>query len=209
MKKSFNLLAIILIIVFLASCHKDENLTSIQGYVVEEGSNIRLPKKKILIYTVDAVFLGPYSESAIDTIYSDDTGHYKWELKGDNSGRSYLAKVIHPNYRITIPVAFYSGNVAKKDIIVQPKAWIRFHIKNVNPFDEYDQIQAPGSIGNSSAYNFYGKKIDTSYLQEDTGYSGNKKNVIRYLVTKNNIKNQFYDSLYIKGVDTVDYQINY
>ena len=209
MKKSFNLLAIILIIVFLASCHKDENLTSIQGYVVEEGSNIRLPKKKILIYTVDAVFLGPYSESAIDTIYSDDTGHYKWELKGDNSGRSYLAKVIHPNYQITIPVGFYSGNVAKKDIIVQPKAWIRFHVKNTNPFDSNDQIKAPGALGNGSDYNFYGTMIDTAYIEKYRFFAGNQKNQIFYIVIKNNIKKIFEDSLYIKGVDTVDYQINY
>ena len=202
MKKSFNLLAIILIIVFLASCHKDENLTSIQGYVVEEGSNIRLPKKKILIYTVDAVFLGPYSESAIDTIYSDDAGHYKWELKGDNSGRSYLAKVIHPNYRITIPVGFYSANVAEKDIIVQPKGSIRFHIKNVNPFDSSDEI-----VINAFDEHLWGVNVDKTLIS--SSFAGNQKNSIWYIVTKNNVKKQFNDSLYIKGIDTVDYYINY
>ena len=202
MKKSFNFLIIILTIGFLASCHKDENLTSIQGYVVEEGSNVRLPKKKILIYTVEAVFLGPYSESVVDTIYSDDTGFYKWELKGDNSGRSYLAKVIHPNYRITIPVGFYSANVAEKDIIVQPKGSIRFHIKNVNPFDSSDEI-----VINAFDEHLWGVNVDKTLIS--SSFAGNQKNSIWYIVTKNNVKKQFNDSLYIKGIDTVDYYINY
>jgi hypothetical protein len=91
----------------------------------------------------------------------------------------------------------------KEDIILQPKAWVRYHIKNVNPLNSGDRIKV-----HAFDYSFVGTKIDTTILSDGI-YGGNQYNNIYWYVTRNYILKPFKDSVFIKGVDTLDYYIKY
>jgi hypothetical protein len=182
----------------LTSCEKD-NTTSIEGKVLEEGTNTPLPNKKIYIYNTESVFLGSYSEIPIDTILSDSNGNYRWVT--DRKGEVINLKAIDTRYNTKNTATVNPGSNKGKDLFLIPKAWIRYHIKNVNPFDGSDQIKT-GFLGSP----LYGQNIDDSFLIQTIG---NKKNFVYWFVTKNKIQKEFRDSVFIKGLDTLDYNINY
>ncbi len=183
----------------ITSCNKD-NSTSIEGRVLEEDTNMPLPNKMVYIYRTESVFLGSYSEYSVDTIFSDSNGNYKW-MTPDKGTDVLDIKAIDPLYFTKITYSINTGKNKGKDLILQPKAWIRYHVKNTKPFDDSDRIKT-GFLDSP----LYGQDINDSFMVQG---GGNKKNFVYWFVTKNNIQKEFRDSVFIKGLDTLDYNINY
>ena len=93
MKKSFNFLTIVLIVSFLGGCKKDPEFSSIEGRVLEKGSNKPIPNAMIRIQKCAGEFLGNTSCTDTDTTYSDKDGNYSYyhELVGNECENSAMA----------------------------------------------------------------------------------------------------------------------
>ncbi len=166
--------------------------------IIEEGEN--------------SGFGGSTSWYPYDTIYSDTNGYYSYRFKqesgiqnGSNTiAFSYQMVVIKEKYfkpaDILIAKKYHTKN---KNIILDPFAWIKVHVKNVNPFDDDDHLFT-SSHGGGGAYD--GKNIDTTEKHIGTG---NRKVELYWTITKNNIKTIHFDSLYLIAHDTVSYEILY
>ena len=201
LKNMKKLLFFSLSILFFAitSCEKD-NSTSIEGRVLEEGTNKPLPNKMVYIYRTESVFLGSYSEYSVDTIFSDSNGNYKW-MTPDKGTDVLSIKAIDPLYFTKITQTINSGKNKGKNLFLQPKAWIRYHVKNIKPFDDNDRIKT-GFLDSP----LYGQNINDSFMVQG---GGNQKNFVYWFVTKNSKKIEYRDSIFVKGLDTLNYNINY
>ena len=90
--------------------------------------------------------------------------------------------------------------------MLDPEAWILFHIKNVNPFDSNDNLRYGGFIEGGSPQDNIGDNIDLWELRKSYG---NKNIPLSWWVTKNNITNQYRDTIYSPARDTMVYEIFY
>jgi hypothetical protein len=86
------------------------------------------------------------------------------------------------------------------DITARPKAWVKFHIKNVNPFDENDLFL------DSDIITISGAQVDTTIIK--TG-EGNKDMLLFSVVTRNGVSSYLENTLYLPAYDTTQYDIFY
>jgi hypothetical protein len=215
MKKIFQFLAIFLTISLLSSCHAlNSNFTRIEGKVVDMGSGKGIAGATVVIYECVSGGLGGgrFCEP-IDSVFTDKDGNYKYE-NATSDASSFDLRAFKKNHTLDVSIGATTGEKHKnKNLSLKAHAWIKFHVKNVNPFNEYDKIIAPGAFGGGVNYVFYGKNIDTTYILGGNEYGGNKKNHISWFINKNNTvnKNLDYhsDSLFCKGLDTTFYEVKY
>ena len=213
MKKSSYFLTIILLISILGGCKKEKS-TRIEGRVLEKGSNKPVAGAKI-IFSECVAGEGTFSPSVcldVETTTTDAEGKYVFVKESDTADR-YRIRAEKNNYGKPIEVyqvATAGEKTKNMDFTLPAFAWIKFHVKNVNPFDDSDYIAAPGALNYADKYHFFGKNIDTTYILGGSRYIGNKKIEEDWLVYRaNSSKKQFRDSIYCKAIDTVFYEIKY
>lgn len=209
MKQYSFLLFITLIISLLSSCGKAKGRTQIEGQVLEKGSNRPVANANV-IFSQCVAGDGTFSPKIcldIETVKTDAEGRFTF-TKDDDDADEYRIRAEKENYGKTVEV-FQTAPAEEKTknikLTLPAFAWIKFHIKNVNPFDDSDLIIGPGSSGTGSYY-FYGKKVDTIY---SIRYIGNSDNNINWYITKNGINTSHSQSIYTKGLDTSFYEIKY
>ncbi|MFZ4545072.1 MAG: hypothetical protein ACOYOA_13545 [Saprospiraceae bacterium] len=206
MKKNiFNLLISVTAIIF-AGCNKVD-YTDISGRVIEKGSKKGVADAQVVFYQCISGRIGQGSFcEPIDTVLTDPNGNYHYVLENDKTV-NYHIEAYKPNYTMQTLQSATGGEKTKNvDILMRAHAWIRFHVKNVNPFDDNDLIYAPGQ-GGLKNYQFYGKQVDSIYVLD--GYTGNQKNTVFYTVVRNSIVKQYVDTVYCKPLDTVFYELKY
>ncbi len=209
MKKLLFFSLTILIISFLGSCGK-KDYTSIEGQVLEKGSNKGIANAKVIFS--ECVSGDGFGASAIcadvETVLTNAQGKYIFTKEKDKA-TDYRIRAEKTNYGNVYPV-YHLANAGERtknlDFTLPAFAWIKFHVKNVNPFDEKDLIIAPGSSLANLNYRFYGKFIDTTYILK---CFGSDINITDWFVYENNKKEYFQDSLFVKGLDTALYKIKY
>ena len=205
MKKSFYFLTIILLISILGGCKKEKS-TRIEGRVLEKGSNKPVAGAKI-IFSECVAGEGTFSPSVcldVETTTTDADGKYVFVKEADTADR-YRIRAEKNNYGKPIEVyqvATAGEKTKNMDFTLPAFAWIKFHVKNVNPFDGSDLIIAP-------EYEFTGSNIDTIYTLGGNRYVGNKKVAVYWTITRQFKTVQFMDSIYCKSLDTVFYEIKY
>jgi hypothetical protein len=204
-----NIIFLTIILLTITSCGK-KNFTSVQGQVFEKGSNKPVANAQVIF---SRCVPGDGTGAAaictdIETVTTDANGRYVFTKESDKAD-SYRIRAEKTNYGKPVEV-FQTANAGEstKDInfTLPAFAWIKFHVKNVNPFDDNDLIRAPGSIGVGN-YNFYGKNIDTTYLRGP--YLGNFKTEENWFIFKKNTSISKKDSIFCKPLDTVFYEIKY
>ena len=208
MKKStFLLLAFILSVPLLwISCDNDGILsgtTIIEGQVLAYGTNEPVENATVTLY--ERVSTGSFSgaDVAVETIITDASGSYSFESEG--LGLTGV-NATHDNY-FEPNMITYDGIVYKNrnniDIVIDPHAWLKLHIKNVNPFDQNDYINVNGFITEGP---WHGMSID---INPTMLIRGNKENKIAWFITKNNISTNQFAPIYCEGHDTTYFEIFY
>ena len=87
------------------------------------------------------------------------------------------------------------------DVLLEPYAWIKFHVKNVNPYDENDKILV------NNLKPLVGNRVDTFLIEQSIG---NKKFDIITWYYKNQIKYVLRDSINkLVSQDTTYFEIKY
>jgi hypothetical protein len=206
MKKAIHLFSIVLIFSVLSSCGK-QGFTRVEGRVLEKGSNKPVANANVIFY--QCVAGEGFGSSAIcteiDTAVTDTNGSYVFTREEENNDViNYRIDAFKGNYSSEGLTTAQSGKTTKNvDFVMRANAWVKFHIKNVNPFDENDLIIAPWDK------EFYGDKVDVTYTIGGSSFLGNFKNNIHWVVERNLQRNLYKDSVFCKALDTVFYEIKY
>ena len=214
MKKSFNFLAIILIISFLGGCKKDNPVlpTVVNGQVLERGTNKPLEGVKVVLMecTYQGLGSGNYSYSPVNTILTDKEGRYTFDnlVKGDS--KDYVIWFYKDKYDsitdsqndVDVDWNKTSSPITK----MYPFAWLTIRVINDKPFDEGDKLEVGGEWSTGDYERFIGKNTNTIFTKK---IRGGQKTQLVWWVVKNNIISSYSDSLKIIPHDTTYYQIKY
>ena len=214
-------LSFLIILPLIFSCHKPEDnptpkdkvpygdgsRTKIEGRVLEYGSLKPIPNALVVLEEeFHMPFTGGGKYYPIDSTYTNADGYYIYDFKHidklDDYYFSYQVKVLAPKY-FDNNSRMENGYAHRSDIILDPYAWIKVHVKNVNPFDEKDRIFTSSNGGGGE---YFGTNID---LIEYHRNRGGRLTTIVWNTKKNNIRTEFSDSIYISPHDTINYEIFY
>jgi hypothetical protein len=208
----------LLLLFSILSCHKDplcelaNDEARLQGYALEKGTQI--PVEGVRLYLTNCVSslqFGSFpSCTVIDSTKTDKNGYYSftYKYKGKYGGSSF-------DLRANVSDSYFKRNrfetIGPTDHLIWdynleliPKAWVKVHVKNVNPFNESDRM-VTGSLTPSLDY-FDGNKVDTTIKLE---WIGNDSLGIGYTVTKNKINTFKIKKVYLIGLDTVSCNLFY
>jgi hypothetical protein len=195
-------------------CDKSTNepqqppIHTVSGTVLEYGTKKPIPNASIYVMKYYGTLLGPEGFSLLDSTKTDANGKYTFKTtEGDymKVAKQGYFKMYSTDY-VHIPINILSSRPTSvtQDIVIDPIGWLKIHVKNVKPEADNDHI---GFFNFScEPRTMVGKAVDMTSL---CPYKGNRKNEIIYSVTKHGISTRFQDSIYIKGLDTTYYSINY
>ena len=214
-------LSFLIILPLIFSCHKPEDnptpkdkvpygdgsRTKIEGRVLEYGSLKPIPNALVVLEEeFHMPFTGGGKYYPIDSTYTNADGYYIYDFKHidklDDYYFSYQVKALAPKY-FDNNSRMENGYAHRSDIILDPYAWIKVHVKNVNPFDEKDYLFT-NIWGGGGKY--YGLDID---ITEVYPVPGARKIKFFSRSTKNKITVEKLDSLYLPPHDTINYEILY
>lgn len=212
MKKLIFFSLTLLIISFLGSCRKEPEFSSVEGYVREYKSKKPIPNAKIRIQKCAGEFLGSFSCSDIDTIYSDANGYYKYykELIGDEAyggAGSYFLVVSKEKYD-TYQVEDYNmptRGALVKDMILLPKSWLKLHVKAVNQYDSDDSFEI-SSLTGSSTGEWFGNIINLDFVKHYER-QGNDSLTVEWYINKDNIETKYQKKVYLPALDTTEFEL--
>jgi hypothetical protein len=204
--------AILMLGLYGFGCQKqsdERGIATVSGRIITYGTKTPVPDATIYVLGYKGELFGPQIYFITDSVKTDVNGKYTFKT---NVGE-YLKVVKKDYFKMNIsdyaviqvsPIESRNTTVAQPDIVIDPIGWLKIRVKNVKPVADNDNINffnyscAPNDIS--------GKQIDiTSICQE----RGNRKTSIVYSVIKNGIPKRYEDSIYVKGLDTTTYSINY
>lgn len=198
------LLFLLLIGCFLPSCNKSDN-HSWEGRVLEYGSN--KPVANATVYLVEksgSDILGPVGSSTVDSITTGADGKFKFKFI-DGPVAHYIRGKADLYYETELSRNGNSPSKTKTDLILDPHAWLRIHVKNVNPVDENDAIAFETFSCNETG--FVGKAIDEELICQ---FSGNKTHTLYYKTFKIGTGNKRFPLEFTLGAhDTTDVLLEY
>ena len=177
-----------------------------KGRVLERRTNKPLAKAKIYLYSArssgfDPLGGGSGPGSIIDSFYTAANGTFSFTYF-DNIANSYSLKGVADGYYL----GEYEGTLGTRedprtDILLDPYAWIKFHVKNVNPFDENDELLV------DNFKSIYGMSIDTVLIKTTIGNKDFRSITWYY---KNKVKTVQIDTIpLLKAHDTTYFEIKY
>jgi hypothetical protein len=214
MKKYLVLLVPLLL--SLSQCYKEPAAvdSTVNGRLVEFGNTQKgVPNVDIgLLARIppDCLFC-PEKQRVIGWAASDADGRFSFTFL-DTSTIYHLA--IRPRDKKYYPIDLFELKEDKKTklhgnpnlaVEVIPQAFIRFRIKNVNPFNRYDMLNIE-RVDEYWRYEFVGMNVDTTVVAT---LPGNMKRELRTIVNKNTIQTIIRDSVTTVGHDTIDVKIFY
>ena len=200
-------------ILLFAACKKDFEGIEIKGRITEVGSGKPVAGAKIIIEGIGHSdgFLSPGSGNGfiVDSVFTDNDGNYIFS-RNDNPASGYYLIITKDKYQRAEPSRGFNNDVKQTfDYQLQPYAWVKIHLKNVNPFNNNDWVQIYASFARSLSSNdniYIGINVD-KIIYEPT--NGNNKILIYYKYIKSNIK--FRDSIevFTPAHDTIPLDIFY
>jgi hypothetical protein len=192
----------------MVQCRKESNnFVKVSGKVLEFGSNKPIANAKVAVYEEGGAFLGSTWTKLVDSTHTDANGFYRIEKSNiDNASSFYVAAAANKYYTFDPTKYVATGqDVMNNDIVLDPFAWIKVHVKNVNPFDDKDKIGLGNGIGTLQIFHI-GKNIELNHVNK---LKGNSPITIDWSVTKNGILKEFRDTIKISAQDTLKYEILY
>ena len=201
MKNLSILLLLSIIAISFNACRKDKGPKAL-GFVLASGTGTPIQGATVDLYQGES-FTGPWTFDRTLTTGSD--GAYEFVIP-DNE--AYRLSAYHPEYFEIANGYFQLTKDDREDnAILTPHAYIKLHVENVAPVDEFDRI----NIGLwSEILNDTPEYIGTLVSEEETFLRrGNQVHQIAWKVTKNGSESIFKDSIYVSGLDTTFYEILY
>jgi len=205
-----SLLFLCMVLLIGSGCFKQdpaisENITW-KGRVLERGTNKPLSKAKVYLYRktssgFDPLGGGSGAGALIDSFYTANDGSFSFTYFSDIA-YSYSLKGVADGYYLGESEGTQGTRKdPRTDILLDPMAWIKFHVKNVNPFNEFDEIL----VNNFKP--IYGMSIDTQLIEKTIG-NRDFRTITWYY--KNKVKTEIIDTIKnIKAHDTTYYEIKY
>ena len=202
---------------YLAACRKNPvdtipiDQARMYGKVVEKGTKKPVKGAKVYLRNCTCV-IGGCNCSTIDSLTTDDTGRYDFTYKFNGfKGRSFDIVVRVPNGFLPenspIALAPTTHDNVNYDIEIQPTAWIKIHVKNATPFDEFDEVWISGGwSGGSHDHIYRGNSVDVIFKKE---VIGNDSLGVAWSVTKNNINTFYIKKMLSVAHDTIKFEILY
>ncbi|MFT5261652.1 MAG: hypothetical protein ACI8YQ_000376 [Polaribacter sp.] len=190
----------------LLSCDKDDPITAISGHVTTLGTTDPVVDAKIVLY--GGVSNGNFSNpgtyvSRIDSVYTDVAGFYEFSF--DASRYPVLDMVAEKESYFTKDVK--QGLVSRRenvaDIVMDPFAWLKLHVKNVMPVNVDDGISVDGSWGGGGVLDTWGETVDEMIIVK---VIGNKEHFVKWNV---NGASNFIENVYCPAQDTTLFEIFY
>jgi hypothetical protein len=170
----------------LAGCVKDDPSSfeaTVKGRVLEVDSEVGIPNMSVKLVEEDyAGTIATPKRTTIQTVKTDATGNYQFSYTRQKiMNYDVVAVNASPNYNeYTQAVLIPDGTSNSVNIFLLPFGWLKLHVKNVNPYDNRDEVKFfYGSC--------YGSKVD-SIIYVKVGGSPKAINDIRIWTTKNSIQ---------------------
>jgi len=197
-------------ILLFASCKKDFEGIEIKGRITEVGSGKPVSGAKVTIVgrgSDGSPWLSGGGISAIvDSVFTDANGHYSYRNVESPFG-GYIILISKDKYQpANPPHGFDNGFPHNFDYQLQPYAWVKIHLKNVNPFNAWDVVDVLGFEDPNLNFEYTGPNID---IQRIAKIYGNKKEVLTPFITKNNIMTWYNIELNALAHDTIPIDIFY
>jgi len=206
--KNLLFITLAITICFITACKK-ENPTSITGHVLEFDTNKPIEGALLYLYggDSDGNFSNPgaYLEKIDSTISAAD-GSYHFDL--DAAPYPILDLIAHKELYFSEDVlqGIYRTRANQIDIVLDPHAWLKLHVKNDMPVDEYDKISVWGSWGGGGDLYELGEEVNELITIK---LRGNDSPTVRWNVTKNDIKTSYNQDIYVPAHDTTTFEIFY
>ena len=185
-------------------CEKELDHTIAEGQVVDAVTGKPVAGAAVAVMEKENWnFSGGYKQ--IVTTYADGDGRYSLSFNTRDDYNYSLAGVKEGSYFTSSDYVSVKKNRKNKvNVPLTPKAWLKMHIKNVNPVNEHDivKIVEPGG----SRPFFRGQSIDTVFIQAVNPVFPVK---IYYWSTKGGITKEKKDTVSCPPLDTTHYYINY
>jgi hypothetical protein len=209
MMKTHNLLLLAIALTALTACKKDALPTSAQGRVTTLGTET--PLAGIAVTLIEDNYGGGVLggnggyNGPIKTVHTDQDGYYRIDHACNPSTAYWVEfETAQGHFGPIQKQTVYPGQNNTINMKQIPFAYVRLHIKNVNPHNVYDKLNIvldPGGY-----WGYQGPGIDEIAIRRT---AGNGDASLYYSVRKNNVLSSFYYTLYIPAYDTLDYQIFY
>ncbi len=199
-------IAIFFINLLASACQHDKckNAACNYGRVIDETTGEGVPHATIDLYYKYRSDSWYSKYEYIKSVTSDSKGHYSLMLDSVNVQGRYALKANQPNYFFDddiVSIADNAGTTVGVDLKMQPKAWVRLHIKNVNPESDNDAIE----IFNK---NYIGKNINVLRIVEIPSYIKYYNITANVYRSSTGVKYQKYQ-YNLKNLDTTDVDIFY
>jgi hypothetical protein len=192
----------------MAQCRKaSNNYIKVSGKVLEFGSNKPIANAKVAIYSEDGAFLGSTWTNLVDSTRTDANGFYSMEKSDIDKGSSFYVAAAANKYYTFDPTKYIvtGQDVTNNDIVLDPFAWIKVRVKNVNPFDDNDRIILGNVVGDITMIH-NGRMVELNYVNK---VFGNRDMLAGWSVRKNGVGKSYLDTIKIAAHDTLKYEILY
>ncbi len=203
------LILLIPMLLMLAECRKPDKTTYIKtsGKVLEFGSNKPIKNAKVGIYEEGGAFLGSTWTKLVDTTRTDANGFYHFDKGNLDKGSSFFISAFADKYYTYDPNNYLvtGQEVTNLNIVLDPFAWIKVHVKNVNPFNDRDSILL-GNVVGTIPMTHVGRNVELNYINK---VQGNLAIRATWTVAKNGRGQSFVDTIIILAHDTLNYEILY
>jgi len=212
----YTLLFLLAISVQRCQCKKDDPIptstpvdyrpNTIFGKVVDKTTGQGLPNARVYFQKAKNVIGNPGWYTAA-TQYSDSSGNFSFTAipNSDTVYSIYCTKDLFFDDGNNQTVVPYIKVGFAMQVQLEPMAWLKLHVKNVNPFNDFDEIDFNSPWG-GGAGPFYGKNIDTLLYAQ---VMGDENVPVTKTIVKNNIQTVTSTRIFCKSFDTTMVNIFY
>jgi hypothetical protein len=193
----------VITVLFFFSCNKDSGPTTVEGRVVETGSNKAIPYAEVYLVKEKAEFFSSaLNVETLQTIKADGQGKFSFSFDADED-YIYGVNAQAEGYLYTSGsyISLERGSKNKKDIPLNGYGYLKYHIKNVQ--NKYVIFTSEYCFDSR----YFGENTDTSVVCR---YNGNAIYRFNYmLVNYPNDTLQLFREIYIPAHDTASITIEY
>ena len=205
----------ILLVLILLSCGKK---VTVKGRVYNpidnegiEGIDVQLSRSKVGFFSYDGT-----GSQAIENTTTNQDGNYLINYRHNNRSFRLFFSVDEELYINAEPVQY---NISQQnntiDVPLVPVSYIKYHIENINCFDENDKVeifscneflqqQCELAWGGQVGYNGCFESTTDNYAKSPSG-----KMYYHWIVTKNNTVTHHYDTLFLEPFQEHYFEILY
>ena len=206
----------LLILFFIASCRSYQPLSDLEsgivnGTVLDKTTNSGIPNATVYLLGNEGGGTwggGGTASFLLDQTTSDAAGNFDFSFDYNNDYGYYCSAVAaqYFNYNEEIPVGDATFGANNVELELQPISYLELHIKNVNPFNNYDELTLSYTY-NGSYPELIGNEVDTTICCFQL--LGNESNRVVWYVEKNGEGTSYFEYVVTPAFDTTYYEILY